>query len=212
MPQLSNPDILRRYNQCNSDLITIIKSIRSVEEENVRETLSVVNNYYLISLMKADSNKRKEIIEEYEDSIFYLRMVQEGHWTAEQFEAEINSTVSSRKVGIVFYNIAKVLEMLFWASATVTCYTACVVVGIPLILTDFLIGMAVTIATGALMYKTLKYTADCFEQFKSTERHEAARVAQNTLASFFKPKLIEELVDEQNQNDSTIAVDSSSCH
>lgn len=202
MPQSTNLNISKRYKDCNRQLSELLQSIGYVEDEKITGYIEIVTNYYSQSLKKANNSQKEDIVEEYESYITYLQQVKDGKLTAEKAEEEINTIISSRKIGIVFYNIAKVLEMLFWAFAATTCYSACILVGVPLIFTDFMIGMAVTIATAALMYKTFKFSLDCCKEFKSTERHEEARVAQNTLISFFKISEPESLdIDAEQLND-----------
>lgn len=164
-----------------------LQALASEESASLSEPIRKIRQYYEHSLRTARPNQSDAIIREYETFVNDLERVKTGQITAEEAIKKVNLANKSRTIAIVFHNLAKVVELLFWALVASTCVTATIAVGLPLIITDVFIGLVVAISTFAMLIRSIKNIADCFEQFKSTDRHVAARDCKNELISFFTP-------------------------
>lgn len=80
------------------------------------QQLKDVDAYYNSSFNKS-TYFPKTIVESYELFVDNLLKVKNGQLSADEALQKIQDILFERKLGIVFYNIAKVLEMAFWSLA-----------------------------------------------------------------------------------------------
>lgn len=179
-----------RLKKCNDELTFLVNGIQNEESQDKTLNVHLANiiKYYQDSYYKAsNSYKANQILNSYQAFISNLKEVQNGTKTREEATTIIKKSTSSRVLDIAFHNIAKVLELCFWATATFICASACTGFGLPLIFSEPLIGLAITLGTGWMMWKSAEGTLNCFTQFKSTARHNEESKNEISMAAFFKP-------------------------
>lgn len=188
MPYFDNRHQLeQRFNTCKEKFSQLFFMLNS--NQRPTQVLGDIETYFRISFERATSaDSAQIIITSYEQLQTTLSEVSAGTITANEAIKTLNETNSSRKMGIVFYNIAHFCEQLFWAIATVNCFMSAVSVGIPLMFLSPPIGLAITIGTSMLMLFTAEKLWKGFDDYKSFERldHEIAR--EHDLISFFAPQ------------------------
>ncbi|WP_454782411.1 DUF5638 domain-containing protein [Legionella sp. WA2022007384] len=153
-------------------------------EPKIKQQLDEVDTYYKDSFEKSAVSSHA-IIESYELFVSYLVKVKKGEISAEQALAGIQEATFNRKLAIVFYNIAKALEMTFWAIAIPFFLLSAVSVSVP----NPICGISLTIIFTALMLKSINNFFDCINDFKSCTRLLAEDERERSLVSFFKPAI-----------------------
>lgn len=175
-----------RLQECDARISKLVPQGNRTNE--VEGQLKLFKKHYRQSFQNSKSNKNaSSILSSYEEAILRLERVKCGELSAEKAVKLIDSETCSRKLAIVYHNIAKVCELLFWLMATTTCFSALIDIGIPLIFTQPLIGCAVSISMIAMMKTLFGKATNCLSQFKSFDRYNDEAAREKNLASFFQP-------------------------
>lgn len=160
----------------------------SSDAKSIAAISSQVKLYYSSAFNKAThSSTARSIIQSYHQFVFNLQEVKLGKLTAEKALEQIQENTDSRKLGVFFYNLAKVCELLFCAGVAAFCGIAAVTVGLPLSIASPFIGFAVTAGTLTLFVTTFGKGIDCFDEFKSTTPINDEDAREKSLFGFFQP-------------------------
>lgn len=159
-----------------------------IEENNeLEQNLQHVKNYYRISFARATAKSNADsIVESYEKFVEILAKTRDGSHTAHQAIEFINETNADREIGIIFHNIAKVCEIIFWALTIFTCLLAIATIDCAFLVAQPIIGIALTAGTTLLALTTANELVDCFGEFKSLDRLQDEDKRERNLVSFFK--------------------------
>ncbi|PWY55315.1 hypothetical protein DGG96_12670 [Legionella qingyii] len=178
---MPNP-LERRLESCRDKLLRLY--IENEHETMILQQLTKVDAYYKRSFDKSTYHPQA-IVEAYELFVEHLVKVKNGELSAEQALQKIQETTFNRKLGIVFYNIAKALEMAFWAIATPVCLFCATSVTAP----NPICGLSLAILFTALMIKSINKFFECIDDFKSCTRLFEEDERERSLVSFFKPDI-----------------------
>ncbi|KTD00404.1 DUF5638 domain-containing protein [Fluoribacter gormanii] len=158
----------------------------------LEQQIKAVQNYYNLSYTKATSAKRvEEIAASYELFIEQLTDVKNGDMTPKEASERIGSACESRKIGVLFHNLTKACELMFYAATAFSLYAGIFGIALPVLIVQPVLGVAVGITiVGAMLAATYKAVA-CLTEFRSLSRHDTEYTNELSLVSFFKPKLQE---------------------
>lgn len=157
-------------------------------DEQFKQKINAVKAYYNRSYAKAMTTKTVEAIAaSYELFVEQLNKVKKGELLPKDALEQIESIIQSRKINVIFYNLAKACELIFWKATTFSLYAGIFGVALPVLIVQPVLGIAVGITmVGALLaaaYKSLK----CYAEFKSLSRHNTEYTHEASLVSFFNP-------------------------
>ncbi|MCE0723666.1 MULTISPECIES: DUF5638 domain-containing protein [Legionella] len=148
------------------------------------QQLKDVDAYYNSSFNKS-TYMAERIVQSYELFVDNLVKVKNRHLSADEALQKIQDTTFDRKLGIVFYNIAKVLEIAFWSAATTLFFLCATTATVP----NPILGVGFTIVFAALMVKSISNLFHCIDDLKSCTRLNAENERERSLVSFFKPPI-----------------------
>lgn len=156
--------------------------------EKIKQQIKAVQNYYNLSYTKAVSAKTVEAIaSSYESFIDNLTKVKNGEMSRQDAEDALLKTSESRKINVIYKNLAKACEFLFWSATTFSLYAGIFGLALPVLIIQPVLGAAVGITIiGAMLaagYKALS----CLTEFTSVRRHDKEYTNEMSLVSFFKP-------------------------
>ncbi|HHF7375314.1 DUF5638 domain-containing protein [Legionella bozemanae] len=146
------------------------------------QQLKDIDAYYNSSFNKS-TYLPKTIVESYELFVDNLLKVKNGQLSADEALQKIQDILFERKLGIVFYNIAKVLEMAFWSLAITIFFLCATTVTVP----NPILGFGLTIVSAALMIKSISNLFQCIDDLKSCTRLNEEDERERSLVLFFKP-------------------------
>ncbi|WP_131794531.1 DUF5638 domain-containing protein [Fluoribacter gormanii] len=175
---MTNP-LERRLASCRDKLLQLY--IENEHETRILQQLKEVDAYYRGSFDKSTFHQQA-ILESYELFVDRLVNVKNGELSAEQALQKIQETTFDRKLGIVFYNIAKALEVAFWGIAIPFFLLCTTTVTTP----NPICGLSLAIIFTALMIKSINNFVDCIDDFKSCNRLLEEDERERCLVSFFK--------------------------
>ncbi|CAM4481006.1 MAG: hypothetical protein LEGION0403_FIIPPAGN_01525 [Legionella sp.] len=200
-----------RINDFHDQLETVKNTLTQLISDKettskIEKHISEIQNYYNTSLHTAKNEKTQNaIINSYANYIGLLNSAcQIGQQQPTAYERldeflktsneAIGREYDARRVNAFFHNCYNVCELTFWASAAITMYASIFLVALPMLIVQFTLGLAVSIAVGGTFLKTASNCIECLGEFKGTARHSAEYDSERALLSFFQPKLSEELV------------------
>lgn len=192
-----------RLSRCDENLSKLfaIIVIDEVIGPTLQSQIKAVQEYYNTSYQKAkDTPKVENIISRYEEYIKLLTKVNEGKSTAEEvldvLKKDVLKKISynrdSRKIDVIFSNLAKACELLFWAAAAITLFSSIFMIALPIVIVQPPLGIAIMIAVGGLLLKSAINCFNCFREFRTLGRHRDEYLAENKLLNgltlFNKPQ------------------------
>ncbi|KTD71060.1 hypothetical protein Lste_0384 [Legionella steelei] len=199
-----------RLSNCDKELQKIFDGLQV--DGKLQWQIDQVKDYYNLSYTKAVSEKRiTEILISYELFIARLKQVKNGVIKPKELIDETGSACESRKISILFHNLTKACELMFYAATAFSLYAGIFGIALPVLIVQPVLGVAVgiTIVGGLLAaaYKALS----CFTEFRSFSRHDAEYTNEVSLISFFKPKLPKTVTLDPINIDEDAEIDKSCC-
>lgn len=187
MPSYDNAKKLAdQIVMCETNLDSLFEGLK--KSYDLEQQLAKIKAYYRRAFNKTHFEcAGEDIVEEYQNLVFAIEQLKSGKLTADEALETIEETANNRTAGVIVYNLFKMCELLFWAAAAAACYVGCISVGIPLICCEPVIGLAITIGTGALLLNTANECLNCFEQFQSLDPIEEETIREKNIVSFFAP-------------------------
>jgi uncharacterized membrane protein len=177
------PEYSRSLEQCNAELYTLFAELKDFDT-----SLKQVHQFYKDILDKSPNDEEDQrIVRGYKNLVNLLNKTKLGELSAEMALIEIDQALLQSKCEVIVENLFKTCEFLFWAVATAACFVGCFAVGVPLMVLDPLIGLAITIATGAMLINTANKALNCCDQFKDFGTIDKEHEKTKQLVSFFKP-------------------------
>ncbi|CAM2959607.1 Uncharacterised protein [Legionella steigerwaltii] len=176
-----------RLNTCNKELQALFDGLEIGEK--LQQKIDAVKNYYNLSYTKAISAKKVEdIVQSYELFIRELTNVKNGKLKPKEALDKIGSACESRKISVLFHNLAKACELMFYAATAFSLWAGIFGIALPVLIVQPVLGVAVGITVVGGMLAAAYKALSCFTEFRSISRHDAEYTNEKDLISyFFKP-------------------------
>ncbi|STY30051.1 Uncharacterised protein [Legionella wadsworthii] len=154
----------------------------------INQQIKAVKDYYNLSYTKVVSAKKADqIATSYEFFINHLKQVKNKPLNSKECIDQISSSCESRKIGVLFHNLAKACELLFYAATAFSLYAGIFGIALPVLIVQPVLGVAVGITIVGAMIAAAYKALSCFSEFKTFGRHEAEYTNELSLISFFTP-------------------------
>jgi hypothetical protein len=101
--------------------------------------------------------------------------------------ATVKSAIHDRRAAVLFHDLFKFLELIFWASAGVSLYASLFLIALPMLLVQPPLGIAVMITVGGLLLGTAIKCIETLRAFKTISRHDNEYNHETAVLRFFKP-------------------------
>ncbi|MCE0724566.1 MULTISPECIES: DUF5638 domain-containing protein [Legionella] len=177
-----------RLNACDEALQTLFAD-QDVGEK-IRKQITAVQEYYNLSYTKTNSAKSAEkIAASYELFLDQLAKVKYKQLNTKEASEKISNSCESRKIGVLFHNLGKALELMFYAATAFSLYAGIFGIALPVLIVQPVLGIAVGITIVGAMIAAAYKALSCFTEFKSFSRHDTEYTNELSLVSFFKPVL-----------------------
>lgn len=171
---------------CETTFDSLFEGLK--KSNDFERQLNKLKAYYRRAFNKTQSEcAGEDVLEEYKLLVLAVQELKAGNITANDAMEAIEDLADCRALEVLLLNIFKMCELLFWAAAAAACYVAAITVGLPMIACEPVLGLAVTVGTGALFLNTLDKCLDCFEQFESFDAVEAQATREKNTIGFFAP-------------------------
>lgn len=176
----------RRLSSCDANLSALFADTEI--SEAIQKHIKAVKEYYNSSYVKAQKNKTVEdIITSYEFYVEQLSKVKSGALPRQDMLDAINYANDERRLDVVWANLAKAAELIFWAGTAVTLYASIFLIALPMLIVQTPLGIASTIFIGGSLLASAAKCLNCLTEFRSFGRHDDEYVHETSLLSFFKP-------------------------
>ncbi|WP_392536460.1 DUF5638 domain-containing protein [Legionella sp. 227] len=176
-----------RLNTCDQELQALFDDVQIGEK--MQQKIDAVKNYYNLSYTKAISPKKVEaIVSSYETFIKQLDQVKKGNLPPKKALETVGSGCESRKIGVLFHNLAKACELMFYAATAFSLYAGIFGIALPVLIVQPVLGVAVGITIVGGMLAAAYKALSCFTEFRSFSRHDAEYTNESGLIRFFKPE------------------------
>ncbi|PWY55160.1 hypothetical protein DGG96_13345 [Legionella qingyii] len=176
-----------RLSACDSKLHALFAKAQIGEK--LQQQVNAVQDYYNLSYTKATTAKKvEEIAASYELFIDQLSKLKKGELTPKAASERIASACESRKIGVLFHNLAKACELMFYAATAFSLYAGIFGIALPVLIVQPVLGVAVGITIVGAMLSAIYKAGTCLTEFRSLSRHDAEYTNELSLVSFFKPK------------------------
>ncbi|WP_454784340.1 DUF5638 domain-containing protein [Legionella sp. WA2024007413] len=176
----------RRLKACNKKLRALFAD---VEDVKLQHQVNAVNDYYNLSYTKATSAQRVEqIAASYESFVDRLTNVKNGELNPKEAAEQVGSACESRKIGVLFHNLAKACEFMFYAATAFSLYAGIFGIALPVLIVQPVLGVAVGITIVGAMLGAIYKAGNCLTELRSLSRHDTEYTNEISLVSFFKPK------------------------
>lgn len=180
-------ELEQRLDENDRKLSSLFLQLELEEQSELEKNLEHIKNYYRISFARAAAKSNAEsIVESYEYFVNILTKTRDGSHTADQAIELIDEINTDREIGIIFHNIAKVCEIIFWCLTACTCFLAIASIGCPFMLAQPILGITLSAGATLLALTAINELVDCFEEFKSLDRLRDEDKRERHLVSFFK--------------------------
>ncbi|KTC90658.1 DUF5638 domain-containing protein [Fluoribacter dumoffii] len=181
----------RRLNKCDEDLQALCDQQK--QDQKIQQKINAVKAYYNLSYTKASTAKTvEEIVTRYESFVEQLTQVKNGTLSSQKAMEAIGSNSESRKLKVIFHDLAKAAEAMFYAATAFSLYAGIFGIALPVLIVQPLLGVAVGITiVGAMLGAAYKALA-CLTEFRSISRHDTEYNNESSLIksfNFFKPEL-----------------------
>lgn len=199
----------RRLEDCNNDLASLFP----LSDSNIQSQLKAVKNYYEKSCNDAINRVEMEsIIKNYELFISNLTKIKEytESYKLSQDPDEIESFQEryeainilkninlQHKTNVIFANLAKACELIFWISASLTLFASIFAIALPVLIVQPAFGLVISITTAGFIFKAMQNLINCLSEFKSFRPHDNEYDREVQLVSFFQPKKKKEVSPEE---------------
>ncbi|AWN75078.1 DUF5638 domain-containing protein [Legionella anisa] len=185
---LNQRKLERRLETCDEALQALFAD-QDVGEK-INKQIIDVQEYYNLSYTKTNSAKKAEkIAASYELFIDQLTKVKNKQLNPKEASEKISNSCESRKIGVLFHNLAKACELMFYAATAFSLYAGIFGIALPVLIVQPVLGVAVGITIVGAMIAAAYKALSCFTEFKSFSRHDTEYTNELSLVSFFKPKL-----------------------
>jgi hypothetical protein len=181
-------ELEHRLKKCREDLNSLLEEHSNTQL--VKAKIKSVDAYYNLSYAKASkASTVEQIVRDYEALVKNLAQVKNGNLKPELVLNQISSATNSRKRDVVFHDLAKVCESIFWAATAFSLYAAIWGIALPVLVVQPVLGVAVAVTVVGAMLKAAHNSLSCLSEMRSFGRHSAENDDEARLvSSFFKPK------------------------
>ncbi|HBD7397745.1 DUF5638 domain-containing protein [Legionella longbeachae] len=177
----------QRLSTCDDQLSALFITEKELDDK-IKQQIKAVQEYYNLSYTKATSAKTVEAIaNSYESFVALLTKVKNKTMPPKEAMDALINTSQSRKVNVLFSNLTKACELLFWSSTAFSLYMGIFGIALPVLVIQPLLGVAVGITIVGAMLAAAYKALSCFTEFKSLSRHDTEYTNEANLVSFFKP-------------------------
>ena len=157
-------------------------------DQKIQSQIKAVKKYYNLSYTKATSAKKvEEIVSSYGLFVDQLTKVKSGELNPKAASEQIGSACESRKIGVLFHNLAKACELMFYAATAFSLYAGIFGIALPVLIVQPVLGVAVGITIVGAMLGAIHKAGTCLTEFRSLSRHDTEYTNEISLVSFFKP-------------------------
>ena len=178
----------KRLNDCDNKLSALFT--KHPENEALQRQVKAVQHYYNLSYAKAKKDKTiTKIINSYELYVQQLKMVKNNPLVSGKILKTINNANDARKIAVIFFDLAKAAESLFWVATGISLYASVFVIAIPMLIVQTPLGIALSIVIAGLLIKAVANCIQCMSEFRSYKRHQTEYVHEVNLLSFFKSEV-----------------------
>ncbi|KTD09042.1 hypothetical protein Lgra_2277 [Legionella gratiana] len=194
----------RRLSICDKKLSALFASEKELDDK-LKQQIKAVQDYYNLSYTKASSAKTVETIAtSYESFVAGLTKVKHGEMSHIDAMDALLKTSESRKINVLFKNLAKTCELLFWSATAFSLYAGIFGIALPVLIIQPTLGIAVGITIVGAMVAAAYKALSCFTEFKSVSRHDAEYTNEVSLVSFFKHapqerEVLQSIDEEENE-------------
>ncbi|AUH72941.1 DUF5638 domain-containing protein [Legionella sainthelensi] len=180
-----NSDIEKRLKKCDKKLRTLFQDYMKTHQL-MSQTIQAIEQYYNTSYRKATRTKTiEQIASSYELLVDNLTQIKNSRLSPDMALKQIGRDINSRKRNVIFHDVAKAAESLFWAATATTLYAAVFGIALPILIVQPVLGVAVGVTIiGAMLTAAYKSFA-CLTEFKSYSRHSLEYEHETNLVSFF---------------------------
>ncbi|WP_454781950.1 DUF5638 domain-containing protein [Legionella sp. WA2022007384] len=186
----------KRLRACDKKLHALFANAEI--DEKIQSQIKAVKKYYNLSYTKATSAKKvEEIVASYGLFVDQLTKVKSGELNPKAALEHIGSACESRKIGVLFHNLAKACELMFYAATAFSLYAGIFGIALPVLIVQPVLGVAVGITIVGAMLGAIHKAGNCLTEFRSLSRHDTEYTNEISLVSFFKP------VHQEKENSST---------
>ncbi|KTD74695.1 DUF5638 domain-containing protein [Legionella waltersii] len=180
--------ITGELEKCKKALFQLF--IDQVQLQGINHHLNQLHRYYSRLIDNAEyCLEEDEVIEEYWDFINQLSQVKQGNMTAQEAMDQAEELMSDKDCGSLCDELFKLCEVIFWGTVACIGYVSCAAIGMPLILCEPLLGVALTLSTLALAMMATDVCLETMEDFELYAGHNEALGNQKgllTAVSMFK--------------------------
>ncbi|HHT0592117.1 TPA: DUF5638 domain-containing protein [Legionella anisa] len=196
---LNQRKLERRLETCDEALRALFAD-QDVGDK-INKQIIDVQEYYNLSYTKTSSAKKAEkIAASYELFIDQLTKVKNKQLNPKEASEKISNSCESRKIGVIFHNLAKACELMFYAATAFSLYAGIFGIALPVLIVQPVLGVAVGITIVGAMIAAAYKALSCFTEFKSFSRHDAEYTNELSLVSFFKP-IPRQIKDDRQHNE-----------
>ncbi|ARB91137.1 DUF5638 domain-containing protein [Legionella longbeachae] len=180
-----NSDIEKRLKKCDKKLRTLFQDYMKAHQL-MSQTIQAIEQYYNTSYRKATRTKTiEQITSSYELLVDNLSQIKNTKLSPDMALKQISRDINSRKRNVLYHDVAKAAESIFWAATATTLYAAVFGIALPILIVQPVLGVAVGITiVGAMLAAAYKSFA-CLTEFKSYSRHSLEYEHETSLVSFF---------------------------
>ncbi|MDR3443248.1 MAG: DUF5638 domain-containing protein [Legionella sp.] len=199
----------KRLENCNTDLASLFP----LSDSNIQSQLKAVKNYYDESCNDAKNKDDMErIIENYElfvSNLTKIKQYKESYKISqdrdkkESFQERVETINAlkninaAHKINIIFANLVKACELLFWISTSLTLFASIFAIALPVLIVQPAFGLVISITTAGFIFKAMQNLINCLSEFKSFRSHDNEYDREVQLISFFQPKQQKEVSPEE---------------
>ncbi|HHF7366747.1 TPA: DUF5638 domain-containing protein [Legionella bozemanae] len=186
---LNHTKLERRLSACDEALNALFANQQKQIGVKIQQQIKSVQNYYNLSYTKTNSAKKaEEIAASYELFIDQLTKAKNRQLNTKEASEKISNSCESRKIGVLFHNLAKACELMFYAATAFSLYAGIFGIALPVLIVQPVLGVAVGITIVGAMIAAAYKALSCFTEFKSFSRHDIEYTNELSLVSFFNPK------------------------
>ncbi|KTD40383.1 DUF5638 domain-containing protein [Legionella parisiensis] len=206
---LNHTKLERRLSACDKALNALFAD--QLFSEKIQQQIKAVQDYYNLSYTKTNSAKKaEEIAASYELFLDQLTRVKHRQLNIKEASEKISNSCESRKIGVLFHNLAKACEVMFYAATAFSLYAGIFGIALPVLIVQPALGVAVGITIVGAMIAAAYKALSCFTEFKSFSRHDTEYTNELSLVSFFKP-MLQPIKEEDLQQSKEDELETSYC-
>lgn len=182
---VNHTEFEQRLSICDEQLDELFQD--QIQSPQLKQKTKAVRDYYNISYFKASQGKTAEkIATNYEFFIDQLRKVKNNELSYDLAIKNIEHSSESRKINVLFCNLAKACELIFWTACTLSLLAGIWGIALPALILQPTLGIALSITIVGGMLGAANKASSCLNEFKSFRRHDAEYTNEASLVSLFK--------------------------